>query len=405
MTTEPQPTTTTHPDVTTLPDPSPLTSQTPPTSSSDLHPSATIIQPQSSPVMEIADHTTTDTTPTGGLLESKHIFGIVVGSLLLIILIIIGVVLIGFLLILAARRRNNRHQFVETFIETTDNDAYNIRRKLPYTRSHNAAGRTAQNGLHMALISHPTDDNIIATKKNLAYSTSSEASKIQSCMHQQEGDIPVSTFVGTQNGSLNPNSRSNDSTIATERNISCTTSSDALVTQHRQARSRENPPHNGSGDLLINRAPNPPTADRIATERNIAYSTNSETPVTRNHPPVYATITSTSGRSSPIVGSDKGDENHRATEMKDREATLTKGSTVLVQSGGGLPDGAELEKFVVTTKKVSSLLLDKGSENGVGVEQGNSSRGQSSHRELPVKPYEMIKLPSVESVKSSSSNC
>ena len=392
MTTEPQPTTTTPPDVTTLPDPSPLTSQTLPTSSPDLHPSTTTIQPQSSPVTEIADHTTTDTTPAGGLLESEHIFGIIVGSLLLIVLIIIGVVLIGFLLILAARRHNNRHQFVETFIETTDNDAYTIRRKLPYTRSHNAAGRTAQNGLHMALISHPTDDNMVATKKNLAYLTSSETSKIRSCMHQQEGDISVSTFVGTQNGSLNPNSCPNDSTIATDKNISYTTSSDALATQHRQAKSRENPitglPHNGGGDLLINHTPNPSTVDKIATERNIAYSTNSETLVARSHPPVYATITSTSGRSSPVIGSDKGDENHCATEMKDREASLTKGSTVLVQSSGGLPDGAELEKFVVTTKKVSSSLLDKGSGNDVGVGQGNSSRGQSSHRERPVKPYE-----------------
>lgn len=385
MTTEPQSTTT------TLPDPSPLTSQTPPTSSLDLHPSTMIIQPQSSPLTEIADHTT-DTISTGGLLESKHIFGIIVGSLLLIVLIIIGVVVIGFLLILAARRRNNRHQFVETFIETTDNDAYTIRRKVPYTRSHNAAGHTAQNGLHKALISHPPEDSMIATKKNLAYLTSSEASKIRSCMHR-EGDISVSTFVGTQNGRLNHTSDShpNDSMIATERNISYMTSSDALAIQHQQIKNRENPitglPHNG--DLLINRAPNPPTADKIATERNIAYVTNRETLVARSHQPVYATITSTSGRSSPVVGSDKGDENHRATEIKDKEASLTKGSTMLVQGGGGLSDGTELEKFVVTTEKVSPSL-DKGSGSGMG--QGNG--GQSSHRERQVKPYEMIKLPS-----------
>ena len=190
------------------------------------------MRPQSSPLTEITDHMiTTDvsTSRSSGQLESQHVFGIIVGSVVLIVLIIIGVVVIGFLLILSARRRN-RHQFIETFIETTDNDAYTIRKAIPHTRSYNE--HIAQNSLHMALISH-SNDSMIASQSNIAYLASSEASKVRS---HQASDIAVSTFMGTQNGGLishTLHSHPNDDTIATERNISYLTSTGASAMQGR----------------------------------------------------------------------------------------------------------------------------------------------------------------------------
>jgi hypothetical protein len=149
---------------------------------------------------------------------------------------------------------------------------------------------------------------------------------------------------------------------------------------------------------------------------------------------VYTTITNNNSSKSPAaVGSDKGDTNRRTTEMKDKEASpAIKGSALvqrdgaelelssvtaqevspspldneaflankrsaLVQYGAGLPDGTELETLVVTTtQEVSPSPLDKGRLSGSGMQQGN--RGQSSHREQPVKPYETVVLPSIESV-------
>ena len=308
------------PDMTLLPDPSPLTSQ-------PRHPSSsTVIRPQSSPLTEIADLTTDATTSTStGLLESKHIFGIIVGGLLLIILIIIGVVVIGFLLILTARRRK-RHQFVETFIETTDNEAYTIRRKVPYTRSQN--GHIAQKNLQKALISQSDDlYSTIATTTNVAYSTSTETSKIGGS--HQANHIPVSTFtIGTRtrNGNLNHSS---------------------------------------------NRHPNQGT---IAMERNVAYLTNSETPVVGGSHQAGAIPDAIS---SPVAGTDKGGMNHRTIEMKANEAYHTKESTL---EHRGLPDGREtLVKMSLMHERRSSLSSSSSLDNGSG--RGQSNRGQSPHRE------------------------
>ena len=354
------------------PDPSPLTSQPLHTMPTSLHHSRSTLQPQSSPLTDIDDCTgTTDASTSAGLLESKHIFGIIVGGVLFIVLIIIGVVVMGFLLILTARRRN-RHQFVETFIETTDNDAYTIRRGALPTQSHK--GHIAQN-LHMALIPH-SNDSAIVTKNNKAYLMSSEASRIQ-C--HQANDITVSTFMGPQNGGLHHtlNSHPNHNSIATERNIAYLTSSAASASaiQRQQAKHTRSPLtglHNGD----LNGTPNS-SPDTIATERNIAYLTNSETSVARSH---QANATA----SSPVMGTHKGDMGH-AIEMKVNEAYHTKVSTL----GHGLPDDT---RTLVTMPEVSSSLA-KGSRGGMG--QGN--RGQSSHREQLVKPYEIINLPSIVS--------
>ena len=364
-TTEPQPTTTT-PDMISLPNPSPLTSQPLDTTPTSLHPSRSTLQPQSSPLTDIIDHTT-DASTSAGLLESKHIFGIIVGGVLLIVLIIVGVMVIGFLLILTARRRN-RHQFVETFIETTDNDAYTIRKRAPHTRSHN--GHITQH-LHMALIPR-SNDSTIATKNNVAYLTSSEASMTRS---HQANDITVSTFMGPQNGSLNHtlNSHPNHNTIVMERNISYLTSSEASVIRHKQAKNTKSPLtglHNGD----LNRTPNS-SPNTIATERNIAYLTNSETSGKRSH---QANATA----ANPVMGAHKGDVN-RTIEMKVNEAYHTRVSTL----GHGLPDDTETSMMMPDREVLSSLA--NGSRSGMG--RGN--RGQSSHKEQPVKPYEIIKLP------------
>ena len=263
------PTGTTTPDVTSLPEPSPLTSQilgTTSTSTLSHTVSSSTIQPQPSPLTVQPDSTahTPDAEINTRLLESKHIFGIIVGGVLLIVLTILVVVVIGFLAILTARRRN-RHQFVETFIETTDNDAYTIRRTALHARSNN--GHVAQN-LHAALIPH-SNDNLIGTKSNIAYLTSGEATMVRS---HQANDISVSTFIGPQNGSLKHTLNSH------------------------------------------------PSNNSIATERNIAYLKNNKPSDVQRHP-VNTSAT------SPVKGTPKGDMNH-TIEMKVNEAYHTKMSTL-----------------------------------------------------------------------------
>ena len=171
----------------TQPDPSPLTSQPVGTTNS-------IIQPQPSPLTVQPDSTdhTPDAASSTGQLESKYIFGIIVGGILLTVLILVAVVVIAFLLITIARRRNRR-QFVETFVETAENEAYHTRRTALHTRSN---GQTQH--FRAALNSHPIE-NTIETMSNRAYLTSSETSVVEANTTTEHVN-PVS---GTHNADLN----------------------------------------------------------------------------------------------------------------------------------------------------------------------------------------------------------
>lgn len=96
-------------------------------------------------------------------LESKHVFGIVVAVIMLVVLLlVVALATLGLLLLVKSRRRGRNHQFVETFIQTSDNEAYQSRTTLLIGRS-NGQERHLQTPPN----SHP--NSIITTTDNVAY--------------------------------------------------------------------------------------------------------------------------------------------------------------------------------------------------------------------------------------------
>ena len=169
------------------PQPHPTSHESPPTStdpsttasitlSSELKPQPT----STSPPPE--DITSTDGAATPkALLESKYIFGIVVVIVVLfVVVLLIAVAIVAVLHIIRSRKKNT--QFVDTFIVTSDNEAYKSRMMALSggARSNSRAQNVARN----------FKSNTIAISGNMASLTRNETSEQQSNTTHPVTDSP-----------------------------------------------------------------------------------------------------------------------------------------------------------------------------------------------------------------------
>lgn len=143
--------------------------------------STTSSSSSSTTTLEEGGHTTSTTEPSSNpttsatkLLESKHVFAIIVSIVLFTVLVLVLLLAVVSVALFVRARKRGGH-FVETFIETTDNDAYRSRTTLLAARTNRRRVRDAT----------PTDfhDVSIATTSNVAYRNGQEVSRRDDVIH------------------------------------------------------------------------------------------------------------------------------------------------------------------------------------------------------------------------------
>lgn len=332
-------------------------------------------QPTSHEDTDKANPTQIVTVVSTTFLESKYIFGIVVTGIVVIVLFLaLAISITGLSVFVKSRRNHNHDEFVDTFIQTSDNEAYKSRTTLITESNHNTAENLTQD-LHT---------NCITTRRNMAYQTSYATSGHGHSMHP-------STDLKLQAPDSHPNTiatRTNQAYNITNKNSS--THSDIVHVQVPQVNMAQNSHLNST-----------------ETGRNVIHQASIET-LGRNdimHPALIDDLnwvqvsmamtssdhTSNDASSDSLVVTRPTDDSHdlnHTFQMKVNEAYHAKVGT--------MTQGVSAESGDRHHPRGSATVASSDNEANGAV--WNASR--STQTSQKVKPYEITKLPGIEAVEN-----